>query len=95
MAWYVYMLVCEDRSVYVGVSTNVEARYAKHVEAKGAKYRRSHRPIKLLRTWDCVSHSEALKLEHFFKRLTRAKKLYAAANGLLYEIPRSVPLIEP
>ena len=94
MAWYVYMIWCEDRSVYVGVSTNVEARYARHVAGKGARYTRSHRPIKLLRTWECENRSEALKLEYYFKSLNHAGKLYAAAYGLRDEIPRHAPLIE-
>jgi len=95
MAWSVYMLLCEDHSVYVGVSTNVEARYAKHVVGKGAKYTRSHRPVKLLRTWDCTNHSEALKLEHYFKGLSHARKLYAVAYGLRSGIPKDVPLVDP
>jgi putative endonuclease len=82
MTWYVYMILCEDSSIYVGISTDVEARYAKHVEGKGAKYTRSHRPMKLLRTWDCASHSEALKLEYYFKSLSHAKKSFAADHGL-------------
>ncbi len=82
MTWYVYMILCEDSSIYVGISTKVEARYAKHLEGQGAKYTRSHRPIKLLRTWDCASRSEALRLEIYFKSLTHAKKLFAAAHGL-------------
>ncbi len=79
MAWFVYMILCDDSSIYVAASTNVEVRYAKHVEGKGAKYTRSHRPVKLLRTWNCASHSEALKLENYFKSLSHAKKLDAAA----------------
>jgi len=89
------MILCDDRSVYVGVTNNVDARYARHVEGKGARYTRSHRPVKLLRTWECENQSEALKLEIYFKSLSHARKLYAAAYSLRYEIPRTVPQIEP
>src|SRR5258708_26093322 len=30
MDWCVYMILCDDHSIYVGVSNNVNARYAKH-----------------------------------------------------------------
>ena len=93
--WYVYMILCNDRSVYVGITTNVDRRYAKHVEGKGAKYTRAHPPIKLLRTWGCANRSEASKLEHYFKRLTRPRKLFAVAYGLRYDVPVNVSLIEP
>src|SRR5258708_24546384 len=95
MIWFVYMILCDDRSIYVGTSNNVDARYVKHLEGKGARYTRSHRPIKLLRTWECTNRSQALKLEYYFKRVTHAKKLYAAAHGLRCDLPHEVPLIEP
>src|SRR5260221_516759 len=62
---------------------------------KGAKYTRSHPPVKLLRVWDCANHSEALKLEHYFKGLSHARKLYAVAYGLRSGIPKDAPLVEP
>jgi len=89
------MILCDDRSVYVGIAKNVSHRYSKHVEGKGAKYTRAHPPLKLLKTWECANRSEASKLEHYFKSLTRPRKLYAVAYGLRYGIPGRVPLIEP
>ena len=93
--WYVYMLLCTDRSIYVGITNNVEQRYAKHMSGAGAKYTRAHPPLKLLRTWECANRSEASKLEHYFKSLGRTRKLYAVASGMCHDIPRHVPLIEP
>ena len=93
--WHVYMILCSDHSVYVGITTNVEQRYAKHVNGKGAKYTRSHPPLRLLRTWDCADRVEASKLEFYSKSLTRPRKLYAAAYGLREGVPRDVPLMEP
>ena len=93
--WCVYMILCNDYSVYVGITTNVDQRYSKHVEGKGAKYTRAHPPIKLLRTWACANRSEASKLEHYFKSLGRPRKLYAVAHGIRYGVPPRVPLIEP
>ncbi len=89
------MILCNDRSIYVGITNDVDQRYAKHVRGTGAKYTRAHPPLKLLRTWACANRSEAAKLEHYFKSLTRTRKLYAVAYGLRYVVPRNVPLIEP
>ena len=93
--WYVYMILCNDRSIYVGITNNVDQRYAKHMNGNAAKYTRAHPPLKLLRTWPCANRSEASKLEHYFKSLARPRKLYAAAYGLRDGVPRHVPLIEP
>jgi putative endonuclease len=93
--WCVYMLLCADRSVYVGITNNVDQRYARHMQGRGGKYTRAHPPLKLLRTWACADRSEASKLEYYFKSLTRAGKLYAAAHGLRYGVPRNAPFIEP
>ena len=31
MTWFVYLIECADGSVYTGIATDVDARYAKHV----------------------------------------------------------------
>ncbi|MFQ6977327.1 MAG: GIY-YIG nuclease family protein [Oscillibacter sp.] len=42
MDWYVYMLRCEDGSLYTGIASDVEKRFAMHKSGHGAKYTRSH-----------------------------------------------------
>ena len=42
MAWWVYMLRCRDGSLYTGVTTDVERRFAQHRSGTGAKYTRAH-----------------------------------------------------
>ena len=44
MAWWVYMLRCRDGSLYTGVTTDVERRFAQHRAGTGAKYTRTHPP---------------------------------------------------
>ena len=44
VAWWVYMLRCRDGSLYTGVTTDVERRFAQHRVGTGAKYTRSHPP---------------------------------------------------
>ena len=45
MDWYVYMLRCEDGSLYTGIASDVEKRFAVHKSGHGAKYTRSHPPV--------------------------------------------------
>ena len=46
--WYVYLLECHDGSVYTGIATDVDRRYAEHAAGKGARYTRAHPPLRLL-----------------------------------------------
>ena len=42
--WFVYLVECVDGSLYAGIATDVDRRYAEHVAGKGARYTRSHPP---------------------------------------------------
>lgn len=75
--WYVYLLICNDKhhSLYCGISNDVDKRVEKHNKGKGAKYTRSHLPVKLIWKRECKSKSHALKLEYKIKQMSRHKKL--------------------
>ena len=45
--WYLYLIECTDGSIYTGIAVEVAARYAAHVQGKGARYTRSHPPRQL------------------------------------------------
>lgn len=75
MTYFVYMLICEDSSFYIGTTNDVDKRFAKHVGGKGASYTRSHKPIKLVYREELADKSSALKREHVLKKLTHAQKL--------------------
>ena len=72
--WYVYMLRCKDDTLYTGVSDDVARRAAVHNSGKGAKYTRSRRPVEVVYTEECESHSAALRREIAIKRLKRQEK---------------------
>lgn len=76
MNYYVYILRCEDDSLYTGMTTDLERRFAEHCgsDGRGAKYTRSHRPVSLERAWACPDKNSALSLEYRIKRLSRAQK---------------------
>ncbi len=98
MAYFVYILRCEDGSLYTGITTDLSRRYAEHCGkgGKGAKYTHSHRPLRLERAWSCSGKGDALRLEHRIKQLTHARKeallLGAEPEGLCLETYENVPL---
>lgn len=73
--WYVYILLCEDGSLYTGVSNNLKKRFLDHKNGKGGHYTRSHKPIKIVYSKKSSSKSEALKREIEIKSWSREKKI--------------------
>lgn len=75
--WHLYLIECADGTLYAGISTDVARRFDEHLSGKGARYTRSHKPLRLLGSRVCASRSEALKAELALKKLPKAKKLDA------------------
>lgn len=74
MSWFLYLLECKGGSIYTGITTNVEARYAAHVAGKGAKYTRANRPVRILTAVPYPDKSAASKAEYATKQLSAAQK---------------------
>ena len=72
--WYLYLIECDDGSLYTGITTDVERRYAEHVAGKGARYTRMKKPVRLVGFRECGSRSEALKAEHAAKKIPASEK---------------------
>jgi putative endonuclease len=75
MSHFVYVVLCEDGSLYTGVTKDVDARMKLHVKGRGARYTRMHRPDKLVYVEEFGSRSEAMRTERRIKRLKHAQKL--------------------
>lgn len=76
--YFVYILECADRTLYIGSTNDLDKRLLAHNSAKGkvaAKYTRSRRPVRMMYSEACESKSAALKREHALKKLTREEKL--------------------
>lgn len=73
--WFVYILLCEDGSLYTGYSNHVEQRFSDHKNGKGGRYTRSHKPVKLVYQGQFNTQSEALKRERQIKGWSREKKI--------------------
>ena len=70
-----YVALCADGTLYVGVARDVAARVAAHDAGRGARYTRGRGPLRVLATRRCAGHGDALRLEMALKRLPRAEKL--------------------
>lgn len=82
--WYLYLIECNDGSIYTGISVDVAARYAAHLAGKGARYTRMHPPARLLASVEYADQSSALKAEYRIKQLpAAAKRRYAAELSAL------------
>lgn len=79
--WTVYILKCADRTLYTGVTTDLERRIAMHQSGKGAKYTRGRGPFKLLFTKTHRTKSAALRHEAAIKKLKRKEKISLCKTG--------------
>jgi len=68
------MILCEDESLYTGISTDITRRFQQHSDMKGAKYFRAHTPNKIIYFETGHSHSSAAKQECQIKKLKKQDK---------------------
>ena len=78
--WYLYLIECRDGSLYTGITTDVAARYQAHCAGKGARYTRSHPPVRLLGWEPHPDRSAAAKAEYRVKQPSAADKRLLAAG---------------
>lgn len=75
MTYQLYILRCNDGSLYTGIATDVRRRLAEHETAlRGAKYLRGRLPAELVFQCDAGDRSSAQRLEHRVKRMPRSMK---------------------
>lgn len=72
--WFLYLIECVDGSIYTGITVDVAARYAAHLAGTGARYTRSHKPLRLLGVEAHPDRSSASQAEYRIKRLSAAEK---------------------
>ncbi|MDD5441673.1 MAG: GIY-YIG nuclease family protein [Candidatus Omnitrophica bacterium] len=73
--WYLYIARCRDGTLYVGITKDVLRRIKEHNTTNKCRYTRFRKPITLIYSEKCESHSQALKREAEVKKWSRAKKL--------------------
>jgi putative endonuclease len=76
MKYYVYILECADKTLYVGSTNDLKKRLHEHNNLKnGAHYTKIRRPVKLVYKEMFSTFGEARKREGKLKKLTRKEKL--------------------
>lgn len=81
--WFVYLLRCSDRTLYTGITTNLEQRLLEHNHSqKGAKYTRGRRPVLLVYHEQLPSRSLAARRELEIKSFSRQQKEQLIKNFL-------------
>lgn len=78
--YFTYILLTEQNTLYCGYTVDVEKRFQAHLEGKGAKYTRSHKPIKIVYQKEFETKSDAMKEERRIKKLSRFEKLKLINN---------------
>lgn len=81
---YIYMVRCDDDTLYTGITNDIEKRMKNHISGKGAshaKYMRGRSPVEMLALWKTDEYKVAAKLEYAIKkRLSRSQKFALAEN---------------
>ncbi|MFH1244766.1 MAG: GIY-YIG nuclease family protein [bacterium] len=85
MSYFVYMLLCEGGSYYLGTTNNVPKRFLTHQSGKGASYTRSHKPVKVVYQEELPDKSGALKREATLKKLSHQQKIILISSS--HELP--------
>lgn len=76
MPYFVYILECADKSLYIGYTNDLQKRVLSHNTLKtGAKYTRGRRPVTLRYSEKLKTLSEALQREAELKKWPRKRKL--------------------
>ncbi|HLD90397.1 MAG TPA: GIY-YIG nuclease family protein [Patescibacteria group bacterium] len=73
--YFVYILECIDGSYYTGSTNDITKRFKNHINGKGGRYTRSHKPIKVIYKENFKTKSDALKREVQIKKLNKKEKL--------------------
>lgn len=79
--YFVYLLECADKSIYTGITTDINRRLREHQTGKsGAKYTRARGAMKILYTEKHKNRSAAARREAEIKGWPRLKKLALTSN---------------
>jgi len=72
--WYVYILKCNDGTLYTGITNNLDKRVSSHNKGTGAKYTKTRTPVEIVYHEEATDRSEASKREYQIKKLSRLVK---------------------
>ena len=73
--WFVYILECQDKTLYVGIALDALKRLREHNTTNSCRYTRSRKPLKLVYREGCLDYHTARSRESEIRKLSRKKKL--------------------
>ena len=73
--YFVYIIECNDKSLYTGITTNLDRRFNEHKNGIGGRYTRSREVVRIVYSEKHADRSSALKREAEIKKWRREKKL--------------------
>ncbi len=73
--WYVYIIECRDKKLYVGIAKDVERRVALHNKGRACRFTKYRYPVRLLYAETCLGVNSAMKRERQLKGFSRKKKV--------------------
>ncbi len=75
MTYFLYILECDDGSLYTGITNDLARRFEQHKSGRGGRFTRSRAVVRVAYTEEHPDRSSALKREAEIKRLPRRNKL--------------------
>ena len=72
--WYFYIARCKDKSLYIGITHNIEKRIKRHNQGYGAYWVKQHGEGKIVYTESFNTYLEAHRRELQIKKWSRKKK---------------------
>lgn len=84
-SWFLYIVQCQDGSLYTGITTDLTRRLFEHNndDRRGAKSTKYKRPVKLVYSQKYDTQSDARKREVAIKNWKREYKLKLINKGNL------------
>jgi len=81
--WCVYILRCNDNSLYTGITVEPQRRLEEHNrgDKQAARYTRGRRPVTLVYQEYCANRAIAARREAAIKKLSRQQKLALIAQS--------------
>lgn len=73
--YWLYLLECRGGSWYAGIALDVQERFKKHIQGKGAAYTRANPPLRVLASMVLPCKGDALRAEYAVKQLPKCRKL--------------------
>jgi putative endonuclease len=72
--WHLYLIRCNDGSLYTGITTDVQRRLTDHQNSRGARRLRGRGPLELVFSQQVGDRSLAQQVEWQIKRWSKTEK---------------------